>query len=409
MEHIQRKEKLLSSIGARAKGRPKKSPLTGDFQKTTKELSSEVNLKPSQYKKYHSLKIENIPKRVRNKLNNTKHSNSIEVLDALSKQHPKVQESIVSDLKNGMSLNEAIKTHRWTHNTDSGKILRCPDNFLELFGISPSSVMEFGSINEDSHPDLKHLHALINKVDNSSLKRIKSKRGSYHDKNSTFNLQHSLFVFKYYFRTGQRILDPFSGRGTRMGSAISCNCEYYGFDLATISLQKDVISKHLSGEQRKKVHLFNECGISMDSLKNKDSYFDGVFTCPPYFNRDNRPLEAFSDKSDDLSKMDIPSHLVKIRELFKNLNRVVKTSDWETKQISPVCFVVGSARNNTNKMGLVSMDRHYIEIAESEGFTLHDVFHTKNNHAHNALGVNNRYNCRYVSKSHETTLVFVKY
>tara|TARA_Y100000034_G_C6841403_1_gene380751 strand:+ start:211 stop:1119 length:909 start_codon:yes stop_codon:yes gene_type:complete len=276
-------------------------------------------------------------------------------------------------------------------------------NFKERFGGIPKSIMKFKKS--------KKLMNLI-EYDNSELGKVegaaKARGGGYAKKlrYSIYNPDQAYFILDYYTRPGDVVLDPFMGRGTRPIITLHLDRKYIGYDTSkkTVELNQGLIERKMN-DKVDNAKLIHGDGTSAESYKdfiNRDLKVDAVFTCPPYYN-----IEKYSGEDGDLSQLKHNEFDDRINEMFSNLYKVIKTSSYKDVEFYPVIITVGSLRKG-NK-GIIDMDRVFQNIAIDNGFVLHDKMFTENLTPGAGFTFRRNYGYRFLTKNHETTLIFMKY
>jgi len=275
-------------------------------------------------------------------------------------------------------------------------------NFKDRFGTIPKSIMKFKKTEE--------LMSLID-YDNSELGKIEGKaiaRGGGYAKSirySIYNPDQAYFILDYYTKPNNLILDPFCGRATRPLVSLFLNRRYIGCDISkeTVELNKKLIMEKMPSKKEKvDWDIINEDGIYLKTLDNKKNYIDGIFTCPPYYD-----IEKYGGEIGDLSRKSYSSFNKSIHILFETLYRLIKPSNYKTLEFHPVILTVGSVRKGAS--GLIDMDYIFQNIALKCGFILHDKLFTENLTPGAGFTFRRNYCYSYVTKNHETTLIFLKY
>jgi DNA modification methylase len=271
-------------------------------------------------------------------------------------------------------------------------------DFKRTFGEVPKSIMKF---KKD-----KFLMDLIGN-DDSELGKVegdaKPRGGGYAKelRYSIYNPLQAKFIIEYYTEPGYLILDPFMGRGTRPVVSLYTGRDYYGYDTSskTIELNTKLIKENLDTKDRfcKLVH-----GDGTKLEHHPDEMFDAVFSCPPYY-----WVEQYSGEEGDLSKINRMDFDNRIEEMFQQLHRIVKTSNYQERKFHPVIFTVGTLRSNTN--GLLDMDYNFQTAAKKAGFVLYDKLFTENNSPGAGFTFRRNYHYGFLTKNYETTLIFMKF
>lgn len=269
-------------------------------------------------------------------------------------------------------------------------------DFKETFNGIPKSIMKFGK-----DPKLMDLIG----GDDSELGKVEGKavaRGGGYAKNlrySIYNPSQAKFILEYYTNPGDIVLDPFAGRGTRPIITSFLGRFYRGYDtcIKTIYLNQKLLGEKLNNHG---AVLFHGDGTELEF--EVDNTIDAVFSCPPYYE-----IEKYSGGPGDISKVGREEFDQKIQSMFHKLYKLIKKSDYKTKEYHPVIFTVGSVRNGD--LGLTDMDFNFQLAARLAGFVLYDKLFTENNSPGAGFTFRRNYRCSFLTKVHETTLVFMKF
>jgi DNA modification methylase len=269
-------------------------------------------------------------------------------------------------------------------------------DFKETFNGIPKSIMKFGK-----DPKLMDLIG----DDDSELGKVEGDavaRGGGYAKNlrySIYNPVQAKFILEYYTNPGDIVLDPFSGRGTRPIITSFLGRFYRGYDTCTktIALNWKLLGEKLNNHN---AVLFHGDGTELEF--EVDNTIDAVFSCPPYYE-----IEQYSGEPGDISKVGREEFDEKIQNMFHKLFKLIKKSDYKTKEFHPVIFTVGSVRNGD--LGLTDMDFQFQLAAKTAGFVLYDKLFTENNSPGAGFTFRRNYRCSFLTKVHETTLVFMKF
>lgn len=115
-------------------------------------------------------------------------------------------------------------------------------------------------------------------------KIAKRRKGEDHNKSSSrsnyspFPNEISTLCYEFFLKGSELIFDPFAGWGERHAKALEFGFKYHGVDSSEVAIKN---AKELHGVEN---HLGN-------SLKSHIPEFDGLLTCPPYWN-----LEKYEDE-----------------------------------------------------------------------------------------------------------------
>lgn len=269
-------------------------------------------------------------------------------------------------------------------------------DFKETFNGIPKSIMKFGK-----DPKLMDLIG----GDDSDLGKVEGDavaRGGGYAKNlrySIYNPVQAKFILEYYTNPGDIVLDPFAGRGTRPIITSYLGRHYRGYDtcIKTIALNQQLLNEKLNSHTAVLFH-----GDGTELKFEVDNTIDAVFSCPPYYE-----IEQYSGEPGDISKVSREEFDEKIQNMFHKLFKLIKKSDYKTKEFHPVIFTIGSVRNGD--LGLTDMDFQFQLAAKTAGFVLYDKLFTENNSPGAGFTFRRNYRCSFLTKVHETTLVFMKF
>ena len=175
---------------------------------------------------------------------------------------------------------------------------------------------------------------------------------------------------------------------------------YYGIDSCSQTVEQNSI-KIKEKQFKEKWDIQVGDGTQPQAIY-PDKEFDAVFTCPPYYG-----IEKYSGGEGDLSHMTDLEFNEKIRIMFQNLKGMIKTSNYKEKKFHPLIFTVGTVRRGDG--GLLDMDSLFQNMAREAGFTLHDKLITVNNAPGAGFTFRRNWDYKFLCKTHETTLVFLRY
>lgn len=199
---------------------------------------------------------------------------------------------------------------------------RVPFNIEERYGTFPQSIMKFKKVDDE----LSKVVRLVNNNDHLRVQKGELNFGETVIKLHQMNPQQALFSLDYYTREGDLILDPFQGRGTTAITSLHLNRRFIGFEINQLALDRtsEVIRKNMDVPEDHWT-IYEGCGCSMKELENQSECIDAVFTSPPYFLN----AEPYSKDPRDLCNMKIEEFEQKIDELFGNLSRVIRSSNFK--------------------------------------------------------------------------------
>lgn len=183
-------------------------------------------------------------------------------------------------------------------------------NQIDLFGPAPNGIpaRDFLTVLPTSVIDLVPQRSRETNHENSSS------RSEY----SPFPEEVARLCYELYLRDAVRVYDPFAGWGERGYYADAYGIEYTGFDVSPVSIK----------------HAFDTYGVVntlANSLTHPIPKFDGLITCPPYWN-----LEKFSVAGIDANRT-WNEFLADLQEIFR---RAVKAA----RNPATFCVLVGEWR-----------------------------------------------------------------
>ncbi len=269
-------------------------------------------------------------------------------------------------------------------------------NFKDRFNGIPKSIMKFGK-----DPKLMDLiggdDSEIGKVEGDAVAR-----GGGYAKNlrySIYNPSQAKFILEYYTNPGDVVLDPFSGRGTRPVITEFLGRVYRGYDTCkkTIDWNQQLLNDKLNTHGATLIH-----GDGTKLELEVENSIDAVFSCPPYYE-----IEKYSGELGDISRVSREEFDESIQSMFHRIYKLIKKSDYKTKEYHPVIFTIGSVRNGD--LGITDMDFNFQLAAKNAGFVLYDKLFTENNSPGAGFTFRRNYRCSFLTKVHETTLVFMKF
>ena len=126
------------------------------------------------------------------------------------------------------------------------------DNFLERLTVIPTSVID--------------IEAQKKRIDSSDHNNQSSRAGY-----SPFPKEIATLCCEFFLKGATHIFDPFAGWGERGEAAKRHGLRYTGFDISSKAIKNAA-------------EVYGVCNVLADSLTAELPEFDGLFTCPPYWN-----------------------------------------------------------------------------------------------------------------------------
>lgn len=397
-EHIVKREELLSELGLTYSAGDN-NHTKQESKVTIEELAEGIGLSKRSYQQRKQ--IFRINEEVRSLLVDTEFSNSLVDLVKLSSETEEIQMAVCNLLITG-------KCRTWKMAFFNAKLadykLKSPPRhkivFKERFGDCPKSIMKFKKVNDD----LRKVCSLVNH--DEDLRHVKGsiRFGETAIKLHQMNPEQAIFALDYYTNEGDLICDPFNGRATTAITSLYLKRKFVGWEINPVSFKRtvEVLDNHVDASADD-WSLFNGCGCEMKEFAEREEVFDGVFTSPPYYMK----AEPYNNIEGDLCNMDIPRFNEKIDEMFGNLTRLIKRSNYEEKIFKPIIMVLGTARDGIN--GIQDMSFTFQEIARRWGLTLWDQMFVELNSPHVWMSMQRNYDFRFVHKNYESQMVWVRF
>ncbi|MCP5016238.1 MAG: hypothetical protein GY938_13345 [Ketobacter sp.] len=204
----------------------------------------------------------------------------------------------------------------------------------------------------------------------------KSSRQQY----SPFPEEVARVCYELYLRNCEHIFDPFAGWGERHSYAKEYGKEYVGFDINPLAIQ----------------HAKDYFGVDnrlADSSEVTPPEFDGLITCPPYWN-----LESYTDVGIDSAKS-WKFFLGEYREIFKLAYSMANDG-------AVFCIMVGDWRKDGIYYDIAHQTRKIFE--DFGATTVDDVVISRKGVSKIKIMLPQAKRLGYTVKVHESLLVFSK-
>jgi len=184
--------------------------------------------------------------------------------------------------------------------SDLSNFLDSTDEKTDFLSVLPVSVI-------DIEPQKKRKNEDHNK---------QSSRASY----SPFPEEIATLCCEFFLRDATTIFDPFAGWGERHKAAKDSGKNYIGYDISQVAIDKAFVD-------------YGVKNILADSRKVDPPVFDGLLTCPPYWN-----LEKY-DSSEGIDRDKTWP------EFVQHLEDVFKLAYDKAKKETTLCVMVGDWRS----------------------------------------------------------------
>ena len=399
-QHIIRREELLDDLGLLYKAGDNHHT-KDDSKMTTEELASSVGLSVRSYQ--FRKQLSKIHPEVSDHLVETEWAENLMDLVRLSSESDDIQRKVCDLLMTGKC--KSWKSAFYEASLSDFKLKSTPKvefSIKERWGI-PSSMMDF----KRSNDDLRKVCNLVNH--DEELRVVKSKKnfGTAEIKLHQMNPDQALFSLDYYTNENDLVCDPFNGRATTAITSLYLKRRFVGFEINPTSYKKsrEVIQNNMD-VTNEDWDLYNSCGCEMKELSDQSEILDAVFSSPPYYNK-AEPYANSENDPRDLCNMKIEEYDEKIDQMFSNLSRLIKKSDYKKKIFKPIIFVLGNSRDGQN--GILDLEYTFQTIARRHGLTMWDRLSVKLNSPYLQTSLERNYELKFVAKTHESQLCWVKF
>ena len=252
---------------------------------------------------------------------------------------------------------------------------------------------------------LNDLCQYVSHNEQAAVNKVVGKFGTNEIKNYSMLPEMSNWFINYFSNEGDLVLDNFMGRGTNIIAAAYNNRKVIGYDLSPLNCELVYTAcKDLIATEDDNLTIHNSCGVDMVEYAGSENIIDLALLDPPYYGAE----DYNSNDARDLCYIkDIKSFNDRFRVSMLNLKRLIKPSDWTTKVFRPIIIKCGSVRRGDK--GLINMATEIENIGRDIGLILHDTIVNELRSATQHYNVGRCIKNRYTIKTHETSLVFVKY
>lgn len=394
-EHIIRREELLIALGRKA--------VIGNNQYTEEKITNEdlarsmgMTRRTYQYKKC----VANLNPEAKEILCETKFADNLMDMVKLQKEPDHIQIEIANLLATGKArtfrrawvvAHMKFKEDKWTDEIKESK---------QAVGI-PKSIMRFDRMENE----LSRICYLVNGSEELRRTKVSALFGTNPISNYTMNPEQSRWFLEFYSKPGDLVLDNFCGRGTNIITAAFLGRRVVGYDLSPANLtaiQSAVLEHTCTDASDLKLH--HSCGVEMVEYATSSNRFDLVLTDPPYI----YGAEEYGEDPRDLCSIkSVDEYNLRMEICLRNLKRLIKPSNFKTKEFHPIVMKLGSGRRG--ETGLIDMSSEVETIARRNGLVIHDKIFNELRSAFQSYNIKRCLEHKYSVKSHETNLVMVKY
>ena len=397
-EFIIKREELLIALGKKA--------VVGNNQYTEDKITNEDLARQMGFTKrtyQYKRSVANLNPEVKDLLSETKFAENLMDMVKLQKEPDHIQLEVANLLMCGQArtFRRAFVMAQMKFKQDRWK-----DDIKEIkdkIGI-PKSIMRW----ERENTELSQICSLVSDAEETRVNKRVAQFGTNPVRNYQTNPEMSRWFINFFSKEGDLVMDNFAGRGSNLIAAAYEGRRVVGYDLSSTNL--DLIrSACLEHTQIKPedLTLHHSCGVELAEYESCTSHFDLIINDVPYiFGAED--YESGDDR--DLCKVkNLDEYHKRMEVCLKNMKRLIKPSSWKDRIFHPIVMKVGSGRRNTLGTGLVSMDVELEIIARKVGLTIHDKIFNELRSAFQSYNIGRCIENRYTVKSHECSLVMVKY
>lgn len=397
-EHIIKREELLIALGKKA--------VVGNNQYTEDKITNEDLARQMGYTKrtyQYKRSVANLNPEVKDLLSETKFAENLMDMVKLQKEPDHIQLEVANLLMCGQArtfrrafvmAQMKFKQNRWKDDVKEIK---------DKIGI-PKSIMKW----ERQNTELTQICSLVSDAEGTRVNKREAQFGTNPIRNYQTNPEMSRWFINFFSKEGDLVMDNFAGRGSNLIAAAYEGRRVVGYDLSTTNLGL-IRSTCLEHTQIKPedLTLHHSCGVELAEYKTFTDHFDLIINDVPYiFGAED--YESGDDR--DLCKVkNLDEYHKRMEVCLENMKRLIKPSSWKDRIFHPIVMKVGSGRRNTLGTGLVSMDVELEIIARKIGLTIHDKIFNELRSAFQSYNVGRCIENKYTVKSHECSLVMVKY
>ncbi len=393
-EAIILREQILIKLGRKA--------VVGSNQYTEKKITNEDLAKQLGYtRRTYSYKksVANITPEAKDILCETKFANSMMDMYRLQKLPDHLQVEIANLLasrkaktfKRAWVLAHLKFKQGWSE--DKQKI----KDELDI----PKSIMRF----DRKKNVLNDICSFVSHNEDAAKTKLVGQFGTNVIKNYSMLPEHSNYFVKYFSNEGDLICDNFCGRGTNVVAAAYNQRRVIGYDMSPHNLQliKTACLENTSIKDTD-LALHHSDGVEMAEYKDSKDIVDLFLLDPPYYGAEDY---GSNDDRDLCYIKDVEKFNARFKTCLINMKRLVKPSNYKSKIFKPIIIKCGSIRIGSN--GIIDMADEIITMAKDIGLVLHDKIFNKLRSATQYYNLGKTIENRYTVKSHETSLVFLKY
>lgn len=395
---IVKREELLIALGRKA--------VVGNNQYTEGKLTNEELARQGGYTKrlyQYKKAIANMNEEAADLLEETSFAKNMMDMYNLQKEPDHIQLEVANILVTGKArtyrrafvmAQMKFKQDRWTDEVKEVK---------DKIGI-PKSIMRW----ERESTVLTKICSLVSDSEETRVNKRVAQFGTNPVRNYQTNPEMSRWFINFFSNEGDLVMDNFAGRGSNLIAAAYEGRKVVGYDLSSTNL--DLIRGTCLEHTRIKpedLTLHHSCGIELAEYESYRDHFDLIINDVPYIfgaedyeSGDDRDLCKVKNLDEYHKRMDV---------CLQNMKRLIKPSSWKDKVFHPIVMKVGSGRRNSLGTGLVSMDVELEIIARKIGLTIHDRIFNELRSAFQSYNIGRCIENRYTVKSHECSLVMVKY
>jgi len=395
-EAIILREQILIKLGRKAV--VGSNQYTGDNLITNTELSKQLGYTPRTYS--YKKSVANITQEAKDIISETKFANNMMDMYRLQKLPVHLQVEIANTLASGKAKSFkrawAISHLKFAENKwdDSTQEIR------DKLGV-PKSVQRW-----DRKKDrLNDICYYVSHNEDAIVKKSDGQFGTNQLNNYNMLPEQSRWFVNYFSNQGDLVCDNFCGRGTNIIAAAYEGRRVIGYDLNlknTELIKETCLDNKICDVHDLTIH--HSCGVEMNEYKEDSNIIDLFLLDPPYYNAEDY---GSNDDRDLCYSKDVETFNARFKQCLINMKRLVKPSDYKKKIFKPIIIKCGTIRRGDK--GIIDLSTEIEILAKEINLVLHDKIVGELRSATQHYNVGRCIKNRYTIKSHETSLVFVKY
>ena len=395
-EAIILREQILTKLGRKAV--VGSNQYSGDDLITNSELAKQLNLSRRTYS--YKKSVANINQEAKDLLCETKHANNMMDMYRLQKLPDHLQIEIANVLASGKAktfkrawvlAHLKFADNKWDEDIQTTK---------DKLGV-PKSIQRW----DRKKDKLNDICYYVSHNEDAIVKKRDGLFGTNQLNNYAMLPEQSRWFVNYFSKVGEIVCDPYAGKGTNIIAAAYEGRRVIGYDLnlKNTELIKETCLNNTNIDPQD-LTLHHSCGVEMVEYADAKNIIDLFLLDPPYYNQEDY---GTNDERDLCYSKDIETFNDRFKQSLINMKRLIKPSNYKKKVFKPIIIKCGQIRRGDK--GIIDMADEIITMSKDLSLVLHDKIYNELRSATQHYNVGRCIKNRYTIKSHETSLVFLKY